>query len=271
MKNYLNGFICQDQKRVSRKIQSFINSGSGKIHLVLDFDQTLTVGDEAITWGILARHLKGKGQKEQERLYSKYRPIEAKGKMKPSHANAWWNKCLKIYKENKLKWSDITKDVEKNMPARKGAKELFDVCNKKGIPSIIISAGIRDMIELWCQKFEVSPSVILSTNLFFDSQGFVSGWDEKSVIHIFNKKEMGHKEISKIRKSRPKTILVGDSIEDADIVDGNENVLRIIVDDPRIDDISRGKAFYEDVFKKFDLLIKNKSLEAVVDIIKLFH
>ena len=155
------------------------------------------------------------------------------------------------------------------MPIRPGVKELFNICSKKNIPTIIISAGVRDVIEAWCQRFEIKPSIILSTNLFFDSDGIISGWDKKTLIHILNKKEKGHQEIKKIRKLRPNTILIGDSIKDESMVSGVKNVLRIMVDDPRKDDLHRNEMFYDNTFKKFDLIIKNKSLYPVVDIIKL--
>lgn len=271
--NYLKNFYCKDKKGAIEKINSILTSGQDRVHLTLDFDRTLTqhqnkLGEDVTTWRILGAHLNEKTRLEFEKLYNKYRPLEIKNKMKLSDAAAWWTEVLNLYKESKLKLSDIMDDVEQKMPMRPGTKELFDVCDRKGIPAIIISAGIKDVIELWCRKFKIKPAVILSTNLFFDSEGFISGWDKKSLVHILNKKEKGHREITNIRKTRPNTILIGDSLNDASMVGGFKKVLRIIVDNSRIDDLSGARAFYDDIFKKFDLIIKNKSLFPVVGIIK---
>lgn len=271
----LEKFLYKDRKKTLKKLEFLLNSGKEKLHLILDFDRTLTksqnkFGENVTTWEILRTHLPKKAQEEYQRFYNKYRPLEVNNRMKISDAIIWWERILNLYKENKLKWSDIANDVEKRMPIRPCAKELFDICKQKGIPTIIISAGIRDVIEMWCQRFEIKPTVIMSTNLFFDSKGYIKGWDRKSLIHVLNKKEKGHQEISKMRKLRPNIILIGDSVDDASMVDGTKNVLRIIVDDPRIDDASKSKEFYDDTLKKFDLIIRNKSLCPAVEIIKLF-
>jgi len=268
--NYLNNFTYKDKRKVNKKIDSFLNSGSEKIHLVLDFDRTLTTGEDFTTWAIFGAHLTQKGRIKYKKAYDKYRPLEVSNKMKLSHAVAWWEEMLALYKENKVKWQDVMRDVRTKMSVRSGAKELFDVCNKKGIPTVIISAGTKNIIEAMFKRFDIKPTTILSTELFFDPEGRMSGWDRNSLIHVLNKKEMGHAQISRIRKLRPKTILIGDSMQDANMVNGNKNVLRIIVDNPRVDDVSKDKAFYKDVFKKFDLVIKNRSLFPVVDIINLF-
>jgi len=268
--NYLNDFLYKDEKKVNKKINSFLSSGSKKIHLVLDFDRTLTIGKNSTTWAIFGAHLKKEGIIKYKKAYEKYRPLEISDRMKISQAVAWWEEMLNLYKENKVKWQDVMKDVKMKMSIRSGARELFNICSKKGIPTIVISAGNKNIIEAMFRRFDIKPTIILSTELFFDSKGCMSGWDKDSLIHVLNKKEMGHTQINKIKKSRPKTILIGDSIQDAKMVSGNKNVLRIIVDNPRVDDVSRDKAFYKDVFRKFDLVIKNKSLFSVVDIKKLF-
>jgi cytosolic 5'-nucleotidase 3 len=273
--NYIDKFICGDKEKNLKKIEFFLKHGKEKIHLVLDFDRTLTksqndLGENVTTWEILKTHLPIKGQKEYQRLYNKYRPLEVKNIMKLSDAVIWWEKILDLYKKNKLRWSDIANDVEKRMPIRPGTKELFDTCEKKGIPIIIISAGIKDVIGIWCQKFKIKPTLILSTNLNFDSDGYIKGWDKNSLIHVLNKKEKGHQEVSKMKKLRPNIFLIGDSIDDAHMVGGAKKVLRIILDDPRIDAGRKGGMFYNKMLQKFDLIIKEKSLFPVVDIIKLF-
>jgi len=257
---------------VEDKTKSFLADGKEKLHLILDFDMTLTktinqFGEHVATWQLLMSHLSEKGKKEYQNLYNRYRPLEAANKMTNSVAVEWWEETLNLLVKNRLKWSDILSDVEERMPVREGVKELFDICEQKEIPILIISGGIRDVIEVWCQKLNIKPAIILSTNLNFDSKGFIKGWDKNSLIHAFNKKEQGHEEVSKIRKLRPNTILVGDSPDDYSMVDGDEMVLRILIDDPRPGESLLGNNAKKD---KFDMIIKDKSLFPVVEMIKFF-
>lgn len=86
--NYLKNFYCEDKGKVIKKIVSFLNSGSEKIHLVLDFDMTLTATEKFNTWEIFATHLSAKGRIEYKKAYDKYRPLEVRNKMRLSDALA---------------------------------------------------------------------------------------------------------------------------------------------------------------------------------------
>ena len=268
------GFFFQERKRknILRKLKFFTVSGRDKLHLLLDFDRTLTkskneLGENVTTWEILRVHLPQEAQKEYQQFYKKYRRLETENKMAVSDAVIWWERILNLFQENELKWLDIAKDVEERMPIRPCVKELFKICEKKNIPTIIISAGIKDIIELWCQRFEIDPTLILSTNLTFSSEGYMNGWDKDSLIHVLNKKEKGHKEVEKIKSKRPNAILIGDSLDDASIIEGEENVLRIAVYGSRKDDkIKKVKEFTE----RFNLVIKDKTLCPIVEILNLF-
>jgi len=150
------------------------------------------------------------------------------------------------------------------------SKELFSICAAKDIPIIIISAGIKNSIELWCQNLGIKPDTVLSTNWLFDPQGIVCGWEEKSLIHALNKKEMGQESLNEISVKRPNSILVSDSIHDAGMVKDGIGSLRIIVDDARSDDFFPGNVFFPVIFKKFDLVAQTGDLFPVVKIIEKF-
>lgn len=269
---YSDNLFCENKDGVREKIERIRNEGKEKLHLVLDFDRTLTPsrnekGNETATWKLLNKRLPLEKKAVATALYEKYRPLEIAGKMTAKDAADWWSSCLNLYRGSGLRWSDLAYEVESTIPIRPGVKELFETCAEKGIPTVIISAGIRDVIELWCQKFEIKPTIILSTNLYFNNEGYVCGWDKDSLIHVLNKHDTGHKELSKIRKDHPNTILIGDSIDDAAMAAGDKNVLRCIIDDPRNDDM-REPGFEEKIFEKFDLLSRQKSLLPLTEIIK---
>lgn len=268
----LKNVIFRDKNKFFDKINFLFQGGIDNIHLLLDFDRTLTKsrhksGKDISTWEILGNHLSAESKKAYRGLYEKYRPLELKNKLRAADAVLWWEGVLKLFKKDKLKWSDIAKDVEINLPIRPGAKELFEFCKERNIPTIIISAGIKDVIELWCQKLEIFPTLVLSTNLTFSPEGIMNGWHKESLIHALNKKEKGHKEVEKIRLVRPNTILVGDDMNDSAMIDGEEKVLRIgVYDSLGTDDNEMANKFNG----KFDLVIKDGKLQSVIKILKFF-
>lgn len=268
-KYILKGFHYSNRNKVVKKLDRILSDGKDNLHLVLDFDRTLTTrknkfGEDVTTWEILKQHLSENGQKEYQRFFETYRPLEARGEMTQEDAKVWWESIIKLYQSEGLSLSMIEKDVNKRMPIRRHTKTLFELCEKQKIPTVIVSAGLKDVIELWCSKFKLKPTIILSTKLIFSKNGNIKGWYRKSLIHVLNKKEKGHKEITKIRQERPNTILIGDSMDDAAIVEGENNVLRILIYAPRRDDdISK----FNKAFEKFDLVIKSRSFLPVVRLV----
>ncbi|OGY26610.1 MAG: hypothetical protein A2Z24_02205 [Candidatus Woykebacteria bacterium RBG_16_44_10] len=268
----LGGFLYQNRSRILTKLNSFISAGKDKLHLVLDFDRTLTLsqnrfGENVTTWEILKGYLTPSGQKEYQRFYDFYRRLEVENQLKRTHAVEWWEGVLNLFIKERLKRSSIEHIVARDMPARSYARELFSVCQSKGIPTIIISAGIKDVIDIWCKSHVIKPTKVLATKLFFSPKGFVRGWYRNSFIYVLNKREKGHAEISNIRSGRPNTILIGDDVYDSQMVDGKENVIRIMVHDPRKD--AADESDYK-LLQKFDLLIKTGDLLPVIKLLELF-
>ena len=59
----------------------------------------------------------------------------------------------------------VEQDFLSKASIRPGTKELFDLCAEHGIPTIILSAGIKDVIELWAEAYQIKPSVILAPTI----------------------------------------------------------------------------------------------------------
>lgn len=272
MENTIENCVFADKGVAEAKLNKFKSSGKEKIYLVSDFDRTITPffnedGVEISTWGLLSRKLPADIRNAEIELYKKYRPLEVAGKMTIADAIEWWSINLDYYEKSQLRWSDLALEVEEAIPARSGAKELFDLCKEKEMPAVIISAGIKDVIQLWCRKFNVRPEMIISTKLHFDAQGYIAGWDKNSLVHTLNKNEIGRKYLGPIQETRPYAILVGDSMDDAAMVDGIDNVLRFFIDDQQ-NKKARGGDFYDKVFEKFDLIVQNGSLMPIVKTIR---
>jgi len=80
---------------------------------------------------------------------------------------------------------------------------------------------IKEIISLWAKTFQVSPTLILATNLIIDQNGKIIDWN-KNIVHTLNKKEQEHDKLTKIKEERPNTILIGDAFEDAEMTDGDK-------------------------------------------------
>lgn len=266
----LNNFEFRDKEKILKKLSQFRAGGFGKLHLVLDFDRTLTTrrnrqGQYITTWQLLQEYLSPEGKTQYTQLFEKYRPLEASGKMTSTDAIAWWEGVLKIYRSNKLLLEEVSLEAEARMPARSYVRHLFRFTVRKKVPTVIISAGLKNIIELWCQRNGIKPSIIISTKLIFNKLGFLVGWYRHSLVHALNKKEKGHKQVSKMRKNRPNIILIGDSIDDAGMVEGEDSVVRILIYAPRKDDDPER---YKEALEKFDLVVKSGSFLPIVKLLK---
>jgi HAD superfamily phosphoserine phosphatase-like hydrolase len=261
-----------DEMKLMAKLERF-TTATGKIHAVFDFDRTLTVqhlGTDAdiTSWNILQNHLPQEGQVKCENLFTLYRAKELAGNMTAEDAVTWWSTVLNIYAEYALNIQTVEQDFLTHATVRDGARELFNLCNELSIPTVILSAGVKDIIDLWARKYDISPSLVLSTELRLNSSGTIIGWDETTLIHTLNKDETDHEELSAIRHLKPFSIVVGDSIHDADMAAGDENVLRIRIIDPRPDeniDVIQERTRSLD---RFDLVLESRDLMPITQLIR---
>lgn len=268
-------FCVQDKNKALRKLNKIFSEGKDKLHLLADFDRTLTIGKdkngrEVTSWNILTKLLPSEAFAKQQALYEKYRPLEESGKITDKEATDWTNQVLKIFVENEINLWEIKKGFPKKTSIRSHAKNIFDTCYALEIPTVIVSAGIKEVIDLWSKTYQVSPALILATELITDRDGKIIDWN-KNIIHVKNKREHGHEELTKIKKQRPNIILIGDAIEDADMTDGNENVLRIRIFNPREDEKLNQEDFTKETFEKYDLMIESETLEPVLRILELIN
>lgn len=264
-----DGFVYADTKNLTHKIERFRQAGPRQLQVVFDFDRTLTVSrpgatDEVTTWHILNDHLPPAGRDRYQELFQHYRALEISGEMHNEHAVRWWSSILDLFVAYNIDMSEVAQDFLSKASIRPGTKELFDLCAAHNIPTVILSAGIKDVIELWAQAYKIKPSVILSTALITNAKQQVVGWDKQTLVHVLNKKEIGHPELTRIRIERRNTILVGDSLADADMAEGGDTVIRVRLYDPRSDEDGQATiAAREQTLRIFDAMIENGRLDAL--------
>lgn len=267
----IEGFILQDEASVGAKINNFQSQGADALHVLLDFDRTITVGqtgeDDATTWKVLFRHLPSEAQEKYQAYYSQYRPLEVSGVMTEEDARTWASSILDLFVEYKVNLNLVEKDFMNVVGLRPGFKELVTLCDRHNIPLVVLSAGIRNVIDLLFSLHNLKSSVTLSTELDADENGIVTGWDRNSLVHVFNKRESGHAELMRIRQQRPFCVLVGDSMLDADMVEGGD-VIRVRIIDPRPDEVQDTEVIKAETFSKFDLIIETQGFHAVSKLVE---
>ncbi len=271
-KNLVSGLEVFNKSRFNDKLRDFGAAGLSSVHFVLDFDYTLTTlftadGDRASSsWGVLERHLPPAAQKECQDMHDYYVVKERAGTLTIDEAETWWAKALAVQRDNQVNLMEVEANFMYQANIRPGTHELFDELNTHAIPSIILSAGIKNVIDIWCAAYKISPSLVVSTELTTDKKGRMTGWNTNSVIHALNKDEADHPEMSQLKEGRPYTILLGDSIHDAQMAAGDDTVIRIRIVDTQPDTDMVEVAGITS--QAFDAMITNTDLLPVVALLQ---
>lgn len=258
-----------DQARFEEKINHVLSGRAlADVHALFDFDRTLTVRnrkthEDVTTWHILKEHLPTEARQVYQELFVKYRAMEIDGSMTNDHAAEWWSLILDLFVANKLDLKAVEADLLERANIRPGTTELFNVCREQNIPTVIMSAGVKDVIDMWNAVYKLDPTLVIATSLEINNAGQIIGWRKDSLVHALNKDEANHPELETIRLERPKTILVGDGMGDKNMANGQDDVLRIRILDPRPDEVIDMAKEREKTFAEFDAMIENGSLEPI--------
>lgn len=188
------GIIYGDESALEQKLGDFIMAGSTGLHIIYDFDRTLTVrkpdvDDDITTWNILRDHLPPTAQAEYKALYDKYRALEIAETMTEADAAEWWTAILDLFVQNRINLQEVEADFLHRASVRPGTQELFGMCDANTIPTVIMSAGIRDVIDVWGKAYGIKPTLTIATALRLDEAGRIIGWEENTLVHALNKNE----------------------------------------------------------------------------------
>lgn len=267
----LSRFAYSDKAAVEKKLRRFARHGRAAWHVVLDFDRTLTCatepGQDFYTWNVLGSFIPKDLQEPWGDLYNSYRPLELRGKLTDALAVEWWDQSFDLLQRGKINLCDVEREFISRANIRPGVSKLFDVCKKIEVPVVILSAGIADIIRLWCEHYKVFPDLIVANQLLLSDAGLVEGWDREGMVHVRNKRERGRKELSHLRSERPYAFLAGDSPDDAHMAEGSK-AIRTRVYDPRSDE-QDDQATQRAALKLFDLILTGGTLEPLVEIIEI--
>ncbi|MCF7795151.1 hypothetical protein K9M50_02230 [Patescibacteria group bacterium] len=222
-----------NKKSLDNKIAKIKKQGINKLHIISDFDKTLTKATrngKKIPSGIaLIRqgdYLSSDYPKKAFALFDKYHPIEIDENLDYQYRykmmQKWWQEHEKLLIESKMHKSVIEDIIEKKPKLfRDGVDDFFNFLYEKGIPLLIFSAGIGNLIKSYLKKRnELTNNIHIIANTFvFNSQGYATGY-ENEVIHTLNKSEtkIKNQNYNKMISERNNVILLGDSLGDLGMV-----------------------------------------------------
>jgi len=231
------------------KKRKFIEEGSSLLQVFSDFDRTISKamhqGKECLSSygvtefsGLLSDeyHVKIRG------LFNKFYPIEISHELsheeKTPFMEEWWNNANELLIKENVHISLIQKMVEiAYIEFREKTRETFELLEKENVPTIIFTAGIRDIVEkliLFKEGRYYSNMKMIGNHFILDENGFVVDFCHPT-IHVFNKNvnavknQIGDNYFENIFLKRKNVIVIGDSTGDSEMVDGFEdlNTLKI--------------------------------------------
>jgi cytosolic 5'-nucleotidase 3 len=245
-----------DRDELIRKITTIKQSGISNFQIVSDFDRTLTpqwLKDPCAETGARRTCHASHGVIESSPLVSEeyrrithefaeyYIPLEHDHSLptekRREYVSEWYEKAHDVMVDEKLTITSLETIVKDcwgnfNIHLRENSKALLDLAADHKIPVTVLSAGIRDVIEMilvfegilsnlsdWRDSESEHPVMVVSNRMIFDEGGRHTGFVDP-VIHALTKKEALHDFLmqSKQRSSRANALVMGDLIADVDFV-----------------------------------------------------
>ncbi len=247
------------------KIKKLKDDGAGKLHVISDYDRTLTGNSGggntvATSWAIFVNKLGDEYTKARNDLYDHYRPIEIDSSLdqnfKSEQTSQWFHKHLELMVKYGVTTDMISKSLqEKQITLREGVSDFFKILSTQNIPLIIFSAAIGDVINIQLKQLNLNmENIHIVSNFFkFDENGKAVGF-QADPVHSFNKTELLIDRLTyrdQIAK-RPNCILLGDALYDATMADGmnHETILKIGF-------LNGNKAEKESFSKVYDVIVED--------------
>ncbi|MFA6547817.1 MAG: haloacid dehalogenase-like hydrolase [Candidatus Magasanikbacteria bacterium] len=237
--------LISNEQQLAEKIQKMAEGGSNKLHILSDFDKTITVVSyiNGKPVGSLIGQLRVGGYLTPEyapasfELFQKYAPFEHDQKIsrpdRMKKMDEWWEEHSKLLIQCRLNKHDMDTVISAaHMKLRAGAETFFKLLHQYNVPIVIISGGPAYMIEKMLERDGLlTDNVHIVANYYdFDQAGYMIG-AKKPIIHSLNKYEIILREFPFFEqlKDRTNVMLLGDAIDDLGMIEGFDykNLLNI--------------------------------------------
>jgi len=266
----------RDREVFDQKIEALRASGKERLHVVADFDRTLTkgfVGDKksSSSWGAFVNSFSGY-EEERAALFNLYHPIEVDPLIDPElqkeKMREWYSFHLALLVQYGVSEKIIADVVAQGkIHLRDGFSDFLNILASNNIPHLIFSAGLGDVIKTHFDAHSLwNPHLHLISNFFiFDESGRATGFKDE-IIHSFNKTEalIEGKPYAAAVKERRNAVLLGDTLGDIHMADGlrHDTILRIGF-------LNEEMACLEAFKNAYDMVIvSDTGLQDVTDILK---
>ncbi|KAI3639842.1 hypothetical protein MIR68_002156 [Amoeboaphelidium protococcarum] len=192
-----------DVPKVQSKLQRLIDAGLDQLHIVADFDMTLTKN-----WVNGKRNMSSHGMfhhysktPESYRIasqatFDKYFPIEISTKMtmeqKIPHMVQWWKEAHEQILSLQFTRGHLEEmTAEQGVSFREGFDHLVEFTRQQNVPVLVFSAGITDVIEsmLKFSDLYTDQMHVISNRMIFDQNSGVNVGFYEPIVHVFNKNE----------------------------------------------------------------------------------
>ena len=244
----MNNIISSDGIESIDEIRmNFWKWGHSKIHVLADFDRTLTKnfvdGEEKPSLTSVLRRegiLWQEYAKKATDLYNHYYPIEISStislQQKKEEMTIWWETHMQLLVDTWINQKDIEYAVWLGkIELRDWVKEFLQFLDNKNIPLVIMSANalgiesIHDFLEL--EGYNMNNIDIISNWFIWDKSGKAIGY-KQPLIHTFNKDETtlsSFPDISNKISDRKNVILLWDSEGDPGMIEwfDADNLLKV--------------------------------------------
>jgi 5'-nucleotidase len=230
------------------KLSALVRGGRSQLTVVADFDRTLTSnrissGERCVSCHGIVESCDALSKSYRDAttvLFNKYFPIEVSPHIpvadKIPMMRQWYAENHKELAKERLTRADLVRAVAgSNVQLRPGARSLVATCSTAGIPMLVFSAGIKDVIEeVIAQHYGALPDGlhVVSNKMAWSSSGVNTGF-HSPLIHMYNKDESHLKGVRWFAEAgaRKNALVLGDSLGDAGMAgaDGarHETVLRV--------------------------------------------
>ncbi len=241
-----SNILIPNQFTFLTKLGAMCEAGVDKLHIVSDFDRTITKcydegGNKVPATIGLARHykvLEPEYAKKGYELFDIYHPQEIDESLTMDERSGimdeWWRKHLDLMITYKFNVETLNKVIDMHTPnIRDCFSKFIELVDANDLPLVVFSAGIGNYIEAYFKQFNfLKDNVhIISNFLEFDEKTGATIGYQSDIIHTFNKNE-SHIEnyyFNDKFDDRRNIILIGDSTGDSQMNSGtdSDNVIKV--------------------------------------------
>eukprot|EP00924_Labyrinthula_sp_SR-Ha-C_P010968 snap_masked-scaffold_33-processed-gene-1.16-mRNA-1 protein AED:0.24 eAED:0.28 QI:0/0/0/0.5/1/1/2/0/288 len=221
-----------NKRRFQEKISKLKKDGFSNLHIITDFDMTLTHGESTHEIIVQCPSFSTEFRNASRKLFEKYYPIEFSHILtkeeKIPHMLKWYAGNNELILKSKMTNDELGSAVRSSSARfRPKVDTFFEYCNRCKIPVLIFSAGFANIIQVMMNdvpSFDKDMVKIVGNYVHFGFDGKAESFSEPP-IHMFNKNEsvalktVDKKYVENIKK-RSNAILLGDGVGDIHMADG---------------------------------------------------